>query len=58
MFSDLDEVFHNTISFGYNSKVSVMGKWSVKISTKGNVEQVISNVFFVPDLKTNMLSVG
>ena len=58
MFSDLDEAFRNTVSFGDNSKVSVMGKASVKISTKGNAEQVISNVFFVPDLKTNLLSVG
>lgn len=58
MFSDLDESFRNTVTFGDNSKVSIMGKGSVKIHTKENSNQIISNVFFVPDLKTNLLSVG
>ncbi|GMI66347.1 hypothetical protein HRI_000304000 [Hibiscus trionum] len=58
MFSELDEAFRSTVSFGDNSKVSVMGKGNVKIHTNENTTQVISNVFFVPDLKTNLLSVG
>ncbi|XP_059654574.1 uncharacterized protein LOC132301327 [Cornus florida] len=57
-FSDLDESFRDDVKFGDNSKVSVMGKGKVAIQTKGNSIHTISNVLFVPDLKTNLLSVG
>lgn len=56
-FSELDESFRNTVKFGDNSIVSVMGKGKVTLQTKGNSTH-ISNVLFVPDLKTNLLSVG
>lgn len=36
MLSYLDETFCNTVTFGDNSTVSVMGKGSVKIHTKEN----------------------
>ncbi|KAL5828603.1 hypothetical protein ACOSQ3_018071 [Xanthoceras sorbifolium] len=42
-FSDLDESFRNTVKFGDEST--------------GNSTHSISNVFFVPDLKTNLFSV-
>ena len=35
-FSDLDEYFRDSVKFGDNSKVSVMGKGKVTIQTKGN----------------------
>ena len=36
----------------------VMREWHVIIHTKGNATQTISNVLFVPDLKTNLLSIS
>lgn len=45
------------MKFGDDSIVSVMGKRRVTIQTKGS-SHYISNVLFVPDLKTNLLSVG
>ncbi|KAI5422236.1 hypothetical protein KIW84_045631 [Lathyrus oleraceus] len=57
-FSDLDESFRSSVKFGDNSKISVMGKGKVTIQTKGNSTHTITNVLFVPDLKTNLLSVG
>ncbi|KAH9735189.1 hypothetical protein KPL71_017659 [Citrus sinensis] len=56
-FSDLDETFRNTVKFGDDSTVSVMGKGRVAIQTKESSHS-ISNVLFVPELKTNLLSVG
>ena len=57
-FSEMDESFRTTVKFGDNSTISVMGKGWVTIQTKENVTHTISNVLFVPDLKTNLLSVG
>lgn len=56
-FSDLDETFRNTVKFGNDSTVSVMGKGRVAIQTKESSHS-ISNVLFIPELKTNLLSVG
>ncbi|KAH7571499.1 hypothetical protein JRO89_XS04G0063100 [Xanthoceras sorbifolium] len=58
VLSDLDESFCNTVKFGDNSTVFVMGKGNVTLQTKENSTHTISNVLFVPDLKTNLLSVG
>ncbi|KAL5818434.1 hypothetical protein ACOSQ4_022276 [Xanthoceras sorbifolium] len=57
-FSDLDESFRNTVKFGDESTVFVMGRGRATLQTKGNSTHSISNVFFVPNLKTNLLSVG
>ena len=58
MFSDLDETLCNTVKFGDNSTVFVLGKQKVTLQTKENSSHTISNVLFVSDLKTNLLSVG
>ncbi|KAL5769621.1 hypothetical protein ACOSP7_013775 [Xanthoceras sorbifolium] len=58
VFSDLHEPFRNTVKFGDNSTISVVGKGNVTLQTKENSTHIISNVLFVPDLKTNLLSVG
>ena len=58
VFSELDEAFRDVMKFGDGSTVSVMGKGRVAIQTNRNSIQTISNVLFVPDLRTNLLSVG
>ncbi|XP_038875143.1 uncharacterized protein LOC120067679 [Benincasa hispida] len=58
LFSHLDESYHSTVTFGNNSKVNVVGKRNIQIKIKkGNVEP-ISNVFYIPNLRSNLLSVG
>ena len=58
MFSNLDETFCNTVKFSDNSTVFFLGKGMVTLQTKENSSHTISNVLFVPNLKTNLLSVG
>ena len=58
IFFELDEAFRDVMKFGDGSAVSVMGKGRVAIQTNRNSIQTISNVLFVPDLRTNLLSVG
>ncbi|XP_025014648.1 uncharacterized protein LOC112536237 [Ricinus communis] len=57
-FSVLDESFRDNVKFGDDSRISVMGKEEVTIQTKSNVVQTIYNVLFIPDLRTNLLSIG
>ena len=58
MFSDIDESFRSTVTFGENFTISIMGKSKRKICTKENSDQIISSIFFILDLKINLLSVG
>ncbi|KAJ8898697.1 hypothetical protein K2173_004731 [Erythroxylum novogranatense] len=58
LFSHLNEEFHSTVTFGDCSNVSVMGKGDIKIRTKNGFVETISNVLYVPSLKSNLLSVG
>ena len=57
-FSYVDESFHTIVSFGDRSTVNVEGKGNIQIRTKNDFIETISNVFYVPDLKTNLLSAG
>jgi hypothetical protein len=58
LFSHLNEEFHTTVSFGDHSKVNVMGKGDIQIRTKKDTIETISNAFYIPDLKSNLLSLG
>ena len=58
IFSELDEAFRDVVKLGDGSIVSVMGKGKAVIQTNRNYIQTISNVLFVPDLRTNLLSVS
>jgi len=58
VFSVLDESFRDSVKFGNNSKVAAMGKGQVLIQTNRDYSQTIMDVLFVPDLKTNLLSIG
>lgn len=54
----LDESYRDDVKFGDNSKVSILGKGQVIIQTKDNATQIISNVFSVLELKSNLIGVG
>jgi hypothetical protein len=57
-FSYLDEDFHSIVSFGDCSTVNAMGKGDIEIRTKNGFVEIISDVLYVPDLKSNLLRVG
>ncbi|PHT56738.1 hypothetical protein CQW23_05224 [Capsicum baccatum] len=57
-FSTLDESFKDNVKFGNNSRVAVMGKGQVSIRVNEDFAHVIADVLFVPELKTNLLSIG
>lgn len=58
LFSELDESFRDIVKFGDNSTVAVMGKGSVNVHLKNDVVEKICDVFYVPELKSNLISLG
>ena len=57
MFSDLNLEFRHSVKLGNNTRMNVMGKGSVKILLTG-INHVIAEVYYVPDLRNNLLSIG
>ncbi|PON46342.1 hypothetical protein PanWU01x14_252290 [Parasponia andersonii] len=57
-FSYLNEDYRTTVSFGDHSKINVMRKGDVQIKNNSDSIEIMSNVFYVPDLKSNLLSLG
>ncbi|GAU31928.1 hypothetical protein TSUD_271130, partial [Trifolium subterraneum] len=54
---ELDESYRDTFKLGDDSKMNVMGKGNVKLSIDGRIH-VITGVFYIPGLKSNLLSIG
>jgi hypothetical protein len=58
LLSRIDSSISSDITLGNDSLVKFQGKCTVPILTKQNVKKDINNVYHVPYLKHNMLSVG
>lgn len=56
-FISLDEGFRQSVKLGNNSRMMVMGRGSVKMEVEG-MTQVITHVYYIPELKNNLLSIG
>ena len=58
MFSYLDESVKSEVTMGTDIKVSFMGKGRVKKLTKKGEKNFVPDVYYVPGLKCNLLSIG
>eukprot|EP00257_Ricinus_communis_P026661 XP_025014075.1 uncharacterized protein LOC112535637 [Ricinus communis] len=56
-FSHIDESFKQTVKLGNDTRIVVTGKGNVKLKVGGLV-QVITDVYYIPELKNNLLSIG
>lgn len=57
LFSELDESYRDTVKLGNNTKIIVMGRGDIKLKIRDHTV-TISGVFYVPELKSNLLSIG
>eukprot|EP00253_Pinus_taeda_P018885 PITA_18885 len=58
LFSALDQSVKSQVTLGTDSKISVMGKGEVKIFTKKGGKKTIADVYYVPGMRCNLLSIG
>lgn len=56
MFTNFDDIFRKSVKLGNNSSLVVLGKGNVRMEVNG-IMQVITGVFYVPDLQNNLLSI-
>lgn len=57
LFSNVDMEFKHSVKLGNNKRMEVSGKGSVKLVLNGSA-YIISNVYYVPELRNNLLSLG
>jgi hypothetical protein len=55
MFTNLDESFVHLVKLGNNSRMNVIRKGSIKQFLNG-INHVVHEVYYVPELKNNLLS--
>ena len=58
LFVKFEELNGGNITFGDSSKVQIKGKGTILIRLKDGSHQLISNVLYVPKMKSNILSLG
>ena len=56
-FTQLDKEFRHRVKLGNDTHIAMMGKGSVRLVVIG-VTHVISHVYYVSELKNNLLSLG
>jgi hypothetical protein len=58
MFSSLDESVHGTVRFGDISLIKIQGKGSIVFRSQNGQQHVLAEVYFIPSLRSNIISVG
>lgn len=56
-FSSFDGSFVETVRFGNCTRMAVKGQGTVKVKING-ILQIIADVYYVPGLKNNLISIG
>lgn len=57
-FTELDTGVIGTVKFGDGSKVEICGRGTVLFETKSGEHKALTDVYLIPRLKTNIVSLG
>jgi hypothetical protein len=58
MFAAMDDTVHGTVKFGDGSLVAICGRGTVVFRSQSGEQRALANVFYIPSLKSNIISVG
>lgn len=56
-FLELDEGYRQQVKLGNDTRMEVVAKGSVRLQING-INHVIADVYYIPELKSNLLSIG
>jgi hypothetical protein len=57
-FMELDEAVHGSVKFGDGSVVQIMGRGTIAFSIDGGEHRVFSDVYYIPRLRSSVVSLG
>nr|GEZ82661.1 zinc finger, CCHC-type [Tanacetum cinerariifolium] len=57
-FKDIDESVLGRIRFGNGSYVQIKGRGSILLGCRDQEQKIVSDVYYIPNLKSNILSLG
>ena len=57
-FFELDETIKGMVKFGDDSRIKIQGKGLIRFLLKNGDKKVLNSVYFIPDLKSNIISLG
>jgi hypothetical protein len=58
MFATMDITVQGTVKFGDGSLVAIRGRGTVIFRSQSGEQRALSNVFYIPSLRSNIISVG
>ena len=57
-FEELNDKITGSVKFGDGSTVQIEGKGSIAFRCKNGEERVLREVYFIPSLRSNIISLG
>nr|GFB94766.1 zinc finger, CCHC-type [Tanacetum cinerariifolium] len=57
-FRDIDESVTGRVRFGDGSYVQIKGRGSILLGCKNNEQKIVSDIYYIPNLKSNRISLG
>ena len=57
-FKEIDESITGKVRFGDDSRIDIKGKGPILFLTKEGGKKILADVYYIPDLKSNIISLG
>ena len=57
-FKAIDETITGKVRFGDNSRIDIKGKGSIMFISQDGKKKLLADVYYIPDLKSNIISLG
>ncbi|XP_024006141.1 uncharacterized protein LOC112082834 [Eutrema salsugineum] len=57
-FTKINEMITGKVRFGDDSRVDIKGKGSILFITKNGDKKILADVYYIPNLKSNIISLG